>query len=83
MQLCPYMVAARLMTLLWPGPDTPTKNYPQSAENDMPGFQRCFFGALDYLQQAHPHIPELRCPPPRITHQPAPPRQLHNATHPI
>ena len=24
LQLCPYMVAARLMTLLWSGPDTPT-----------------------------------------------------------
>ena len=24
LQLCPYMVAAHLMALLWPGPDTPT-----------------------------------------------------------
>ena len=26
LQLCPYMVAARLMALLVPGPDTPTQN---------------------------------------------------------
>ena len=26
LQLCPYMVAARLMALLWPGWDTPTQN---------------------------------------------------------
>ena len=43
-QLCPYMMAARLMTLLWPGPDTPTQNYPDIMEVDMPGIQRCFFG---------------------------------------
>ena len=36
-QLCPYMVAARLMALLWPGPDTPTENYPHLTEEDMPG----------------------------------------------
>ena len=27
LQLCPYMVAARLMALLWPGPHTPTQTY--------------------------------------------------------
>ena len=43
-QLCLYMVAARLMTVLWPGPDTPTGNYPHLTEEDMPGIQRCFFG---------------------------------------
>ena len=37
LQLCPYMVAARLMTLLWPGPHTPTENYPHLTEEDMPG----------------------------------------------
>ena len=29
LQLWRYRVAARLMALLWPGPDTPTQNYPQ------------------------------------------------------
>ena len=53
-QLCPYMVAARLMALLWPGPHTPTQNYPHLTEGDMPGIQRCFFETLDYLQQTHP-----------------------------
>ena len=51
LQLCPYMVAARLMTLLWTGPHTPTQNYPHLTEEDMPGIQRCFFQTLDYLQQ--------------------------------
>ena len=37
MQLCTYMVAARLITLLWPGPDTPTQNYLHLTEEDMPG----------------------------------------------
>ena len=49
LQLCPYMVAARLMALLWPGPDTPTQNYHHLTEEDMPGIQRCFFRTLDYL----------------------------------
>ena len=63
LQLCPYMVAARLMTLLWPGPDTPTQNYPHLTEEDMPGIQRCFFQTLDYLQQTHPHVLEQIWPP--------------------
>ena len=63
-QLCPYMVAARLMALLWPGPDTPTQNYPHLTEEDMPGIQRCFLSALDYLQQTHPEVLELRWTPP-------------------
>ena len=64
LQLCPYMVAARLMALLWPGPDTPTQNYPHLTEEDMPGIQRCFFRTLDYLQQTHPHVLEQIWPPP-------------------
>ena len=64
LQLCPYMVAARLMALLWPGPDTPTQNYLHLTEEDMPGIQRCFFSTLDYLQQTHPHVLELRWTPP-------------------
>ena len=60
MQLCPYMVAARLMTLLWPGRHTPTQNYPHLREEDMPGMQRCFLGTLDCLQQAHRNILELK-----------------------
>ena len=55
-QLCPYMLAARLMVLLWPGSDTPTKNYPHLTEEDMPGIQRDFFSTLDYVQQTHPHV---------------------------
>ena len=64
LQLCPYMVAARLMALLWPGPDTPTQNYPHLTEEDMPGIQRCFVRTLDYLQQKHPHVLEQIWPPP-------------------
>ena len=63
-QLCPYMVAARLMALLWPGPHTPTQNYPHLTEEDMPGIQRCFFETLDYLQQTHPRVLEQIWPPP-------------------
>ena len=63
-QLCPYMVAARLMALLWPGPHTPTQNYPHLTEEDMPGIQRCFFRTLDYLQQTHPRVLEQIWPPP-------------------
>ena len=63
-QLCPYMVAARLMTLLWPGPDTPIGNYPHLTEEDKPGIQQCFLGTLECLQQAHPQVPELKWTPP-------------------
>ena len=56
LQLCPYMVAARLMALLWPGPHTPTKNYPHLTEEDVPSIQRCFFRTLNYLQQMHPRV---------------------------
>ena len=63
-QLCPYMVAARLMALLWPGPHTPTQNYPHLTEEDMPSIQRCFFETLDYLQQTHPRVLEQIWPPP-------------------
>ena len=58
LQLCPYMVAAGLMALLWQGPPTPTQNYPHLTEEDMPGIQRCFFRTLDYLQQTHPRVLE-------------------------
>ena len=58
LQLCPYMVAAGLMALLWPGPDTLTESYPHLTEEDMPGIQRCFFRTLDYLQQTQPHVLE-------------------------
>ena len=65
-RLCPYMVAACLMTLLWQGPDPPTQNYPHFTEDDMPGIHHCFFGSLECLQQAHPHVLELKwTPPPR------------------
>ena len=63
MHLCPYMVAARLMALLWPGPDTLTQS-PHLTEEDMPGILRCFFLTLDYLQQTHPHTFELKGTPP-------------------
>ena len=38
LQLCPYMVAARLMALLWPGPDTPTRRgpHPRPSRNPRP-----------------------------------------------
>ena len=52
------MVAARLMALLWPGPDTPTQNYPHLTEEDMPGIRRCFSSTRIYLQQTHPHVLE-------------------------
>ena len=53
------MVAARLMTLLWRDPDTPTRHYPHFTEEDMPGIQQCYFGTLDGLRQGHPHVLEL------------------------
>ena len=31
----------------------------------MPGIKGCFFGTLDYLQQMHPHVVELRWTPHR------------------
>ena len=37
MQVRRFMVAACLMTLLWPGPDTQTGHYPNLTEEDMPG----------------------------------------------
>ena len=64
LQLCPYMVAARLMALLWPGQDTPTQNYPHLTGEDMPGIQRCLLRTLDYLQQTHPHVLEQIWPTP-------------------
>ena len=64
LQLCPYIVAAHLMTLPRPSPDTPTQNYPHITEEDMPGIQQCFFGTLNCLQQAHPHVLELKWTPP-------------------
>ena len=36
LQLCLYMVAARLMALLWLGQDSPTQNYRHFTEEDMP-----------------------------------------------
>ena len=62
--LCPYMVAVRLMALLWPGPDNPPETYPHLTEEDMPGIQRCFFSNPNYLPQTHPHILELTRTPP-------------------
>ena len=58
LQLCPYMVAARLMALLWPGPHNPTQNYPHLTKEDIPGIQRCFFRTLNYLRETHPHVLE-------------------------
>ena len=60
----PMHGGSRLMALLWPGPDTPTQNYPHLTEEDMPGIQRCFFRILDYLQQTHPHVLEQIWPAP-------------------
>ena len=51
MQLCPFMVAACLMTLLWPGPVTPTKHLPHLTEEGIPGIQRCFYGTLNCPQE--------------------------------
>ena len=64
LQLCPYMVAARLMALLWPGTDAPAQNRPHLTEEDMPGIQRCFFSTLDYLQQTYSLVLELKLTPP-------------------
>ena len=62
-QLCPYMVAAHRMTLLWPGTDTPTQNYPNLTKEDMPSIQQCFFGTLHCLQEEQPHVLELTWTP--------------------
>ena len=64
LQLCPYMAAARLIALLWPGPHTPSQNYPHLTEEDMPGIQRYFFRTLDYLQQTHLCVLEQTWTPP-------------------
>ena len=58
LQLCPCMLAARLMALLSPGPHTPTLDYPHLTEEDMPGIQLCLFRTLQYLQQTHPRVLE-------------------------
>ena len=58
MQLCPFMVAADLMTLLWQE-DTPTPQYPQLTEEEMPSIQQAFFGTLQCLQESDPHLLEL------------------------
>ena len=64
LQLWPYMVAARLMSMLWPGPDSRNQNYPHLTEEDMLGIQRCFFCSLSYLQQTHPRVLEQIWTPP-------------------
>ena len=86
LQLCPYVVTARLMALLWPGPHIPNKNYPHLTEEDMPGIQRCFFRTLDYLQQMHPHVLEQILTPPdnpraRTAKTTPPHRHMHLHRH--
>ena len=53
MRLCPLMVAARLMTLLWPGPHI--------TQEEMPGTQRCFLRTLQCVQQSDPHVVKQAC----------------------
>ena len=84
MQLCLYTVAASLMILLWPGPNIPTQHYPHLTEEDMPAVQRCFFRTLDCLQQAHPHVLELKWTPPPSnspTHASKTTQRRHQAPH--
>ena len=57
------MLVAGLMTLLWPGPDTPSQRYPHLTEEDLPGIQWCFFGSLDCLQLTQPHVLALKWTP--------------------
>ena len=64
LQLYPFMVAARLMTLLQPGLKTPTEHHPHLTEEDMPGIQRCFFETVRFLQQSDPHVLEQTWTPP-------------------
>ena len=64
LQLCAYMLAARLVGLLWRGPHTPTQNYPYLTEEDMPRIQRCFLRTLDCLQQTHSNVLEQIWTPP-------------------
>ena len=54
LQLYPYMVAPRLMALLWPGPDTPTQNYPHHTEEDKPGHPA--------MLPQHPRLPPANAP---------------------
>ena len=63
MQPCLFMVAARLMTLLWPGQDSPTKHYPQLTEDDMPGILWCCLETSNCLLQSHSHVLQLKCSP--------------------
>ena len=48
LQLYPFMVAARLIPLLW-HEDIPTQHYPHLTEEDRPGIQRAFFGTIHCL----------------------------------
>ena len=83
LQLCLFMVGARLMTMLLPGPNTPTQHYPRLTEEDMPGIQRSFFRNLRCHQQSHPHVLELTWTHPSLS--PIPPSkttpQNHHAPH--
>ena len=63
LMLCPFMVAAHLMHLLWPD-NTPTQHYAHLTEEDVPGIQRAFFGCIHHLQQAYPHALTQTSPPP-------------------
>ena len=60
--LCTFMVAVRLLHLLWPD-NTPTQHYPHLMEEDMLGIQRAFFGTTYHIQQAHPHALHQTSPP--------------------
>ena len=64
LQLCPYMVAARLMALLWPGPDTHTQNYPNLTEEDSAALSNASSAPSTYLQQMHLHVLERIWTPP-------------------
>ena len=76
------MLAAGLMNLLWPGPDTPSQRYPQLTEEDLPGIQWCFFGNLRLPPTNTARCPGAEMDPLWITHLPAHPRRLQDAaTH--
>ena len=86
LQLCPYMVAARLVTMLWPGPHTPTGNYRHLTEEDMPGIQRYFVRTLDYLQKTDIRVLEQIWTPPgnprtRTAETTPPHRDMHPHRH--
>ena len=73
-QLCPYMVAARLMTLLWPRADTPTPYYPPPHRRGHAEHPAVLLQNPQLPPTGTPTCPVAEVDPPLITHHPTHPR---------